>query len=202
MNVNFNSEEYKLDPNKFRGNYIDNEEYRLDPDRWSIPRKKINNSIKKYMFTATFFIMGIILVSVIKNETRMIQREINSLRVSINEIKSNLYEANLDHQVITSPENVDRLAKLYLDSNFTFYKKSQIKELSEAKLKKTKPKKEKIVKKLDQIKIEDYHLKTSTMLKTKELTVVTESKNFGRYKTWFISQIVKLFLGIPTIPGK
>ena len=202
MNMNFNSEEYKLDPNKFRGNYIDTEEYRLDPNRWSIPQKNINNSVKKYMLTTIFFVMGIILVSIIKNETRMIQRDINSLHVSINEIKSNLYEANLDHQVITSPENVDQLAKLYLDSDFTFYKKSQIKKLSEGKIKKIESKKEKIVKKLDQIKINDKHLKTSKIFKNEKLAVLTETEGTGRYKKWFLSQIFKLFLGIPPVPGK
>ena len=87
------------------------------------------------------FIFGLLFVSVVKNETRNLQKEINNLEASIGLIKFNLDQAVLDNEVITSPENVDRLAKLYLDSNFTFYRKSQIKELSEAKLKKTKPKK-------------------------------------------------------------
>ena len=195
-------EEYKLDPNKFTGNQItnvnfDTERYRLDPNRWSIPEKRINNSIKKYTFAAIFFIVGIIAVSVIKNETRMIQREINSLRVSIGEIKTNLYEATLDHQVITSPENIDRLAKLYLDSNFTFYEKSQIKNLPEEK-----SKREKIVKKLNKKKLNEKYLETVQMFKTKKLSAITQIENLGRYKNWFLSQIIKLFLGIPPVPGK
>ena len=210
MNMNFNSEEYKLDPNKFTGNQItnvnfDSEGYRLDPNRWSIPEKRINNSIKKHTFAAIFFIIGIIAVSVIKNETRMIQREINSLRASIGEIKANLYETTLDHQVITSPENIDRLAKLYLDSNFTFYEKSQIKNYEKFQIKKLpeeKPKKEKIVKKLNKSKIDEEHLKTVQIFKTKKLSAITEIQNLGRFQKWFLSRIIKLFLGIPPVPGK
>ena len=72
--------------------------------------------------------MGLILVSVIKNETRSLQKEISNLITSIEVLKLDLYQETLDHDVITSPENISRLAKKYLESNFISYKKSQIKQ--------------------------------------------------------------------------
>jgi hypothetical protein len=90
-----------------------------------------NKGISKYPLVGALFICGLILVSVVKNETRKLQKEIQNLQSSINLIKVTLHEANLDHQYITSPENIDKLAKKYLDSDFTFYKKSQIEQFSD-----------------------------------------------------------------------
>ena len=46
---------------------------------------------------------------------------------TINNIKFDLHRATLDHEVITSPENISRLAKIHLENTFSSYKKSQIK---------------------------------------------------------------------------
>lgn len=88
-------------------------------------------SVSKYPIAGVLFICGLILVSVVKNETRKLQKDIQSLQSSIDLIKVTLHEANLDHQYITAPENIDKLAKKYLDTDFTFYKKSQIEKFSE-----------------------------------------------------------------------
>jgi len=85
---------------------------------------------KKYTFMIFFFIVGLIFISIIKNETRKLQKEINNLKSSIYNIKLDLHEASLDHQVLTSPDNIFKLSKKYLDDDFKFYKKSQIKEFN------------------------------------------------------------------------
>jgi hypothetical protein len=69
------------------------------------------------------------IVSAVKNETRNLQKEINNLQASINITQFNLDRATLDNEVLTSPENISRLAKEYLYSDFRVYKKSQIKNL-------------------------------------------------------------------------
>jgi len=111
------------------------ENHNLNSDIWiktlSGPKQKNNNTIKKYSAVSVFFIIGLILVSVIKNEARNLQKEINNLRTSISEIKLNLHQAVLDHQVITSPQNISNLANDHLGDNFTFYKKSQIRMLGD-----------------------------------------------------------------------
>ena len=104
----------------------------LDHDRWinTIPKKNVNNSIKKYPLMAILFVCGLVFVSLVKNETRNLQREINNLEASINVIQFNLDQAVLDNEVITSPENLSLLAKEYLDTDLASYKRSQIKQLN------------------------------------------------------------------------
>ena len=124
---------------------------RLDHNKWinTIPKKKTYNPVKKYSLMTILFICGLLFVSVIKNETRSLQKEINNLQASINVIKFNLDQAILDNEVITSPENISLLAKEYLNNEFTSYKRSQIKQLNVETKKITKVnkiKKEKISK--------------------------------------------------------
>ena len=77
----------------------------------SIPKKDSYNSVKKYTLLTVLFICGLIFVSIVKNETRNLQKEINNLETSINLIKFNLDQTFLDHEIITSPENITLLAK-------------------------------------------------------------------------------------------
>tara|TARA_B100000686_G_scaffold322312_1_gene375935 strand:- start:363 stop:1076 length:714 start_codon:yes stop_codon:yes gene_type:complete len=124
----------------------------IDESSWlnTIPRKNKYNSIRRYSFMTILFVSGLLLVSAIKNETRNLQKEINILKASNNSIKFDLEQAILDNEVITSPENISRLAKEYLNTNFTVYQKYQITHLNsktkvfnntEEKIKKKKSKK-------------------------------------------------------------
>ena len=104
----------------------------LDHNKWinTIPLpKKTYSSAKKYSLMAILFICGLLFVSVVKNETRNLQKEINTLKASVSVIKFNLDQAILDYEVITSPENISLLAEEYLNIDLVSYKKSQIKQL-------------------------------------------------------------------------
>ena len=72
-------------------------------------------------------------MSIIKNETRSLQKEINNLEASINSIKFDLNQSILDNEVITSPENISLLANEYLNLDLTSYKRSQIMRLDDDK---------------------------------------------------------------------
>ena len=67
-----------------------NKKYNTDPIKWTntIPSKKNDNKTKKISLMMTFFIIGVISVSVIKNKTRSLQKEIDYLRSSINSLES------------------------------------------------------------------------------------------------------------------
>ena len=124
----------------------------INHDRWTntIPKKNTHNSVHKYSLIAILFVCGLLFVSVVKNETRILQKEINNLEASINVIKYNLDQTIIDNEVITSPENISLLAKEYLNINLASYKRSQIKQLNDETEKFTKinkTKKEKINKK-------------------------------------------------------
>ena len=220
----------------------------LDHYRWvnTIPKKKTYNAVRKYSavrkhsavrkysFMAVLFVCGLLFVSVVKNETRNLEKVINSLRASNNVIKFNLDQAILDNQVIISPENISRLAKEYLDTDFISYKQSQIRQLNEnkttiAKLNKENnnlPKKIKlrITKRIETTKTEikklqELYSKPESIpneIKTKVAKKIEEKKSvikniyaspketitLERAQKWAAVQVVKVFLGIPIIPGR
>ena len=224
------------------------EEYKLDNQRWldTLHKRKKDNSIQKYSLVTILFVVGLIFVSVIKNETRNLQKEIDKLEATINIIKFDLHQTTLDHEVITSPENISRLAKEYLESNLVFYKKSQIKQIGREEKIITKPEnveikknlkqkaednKNKIklifAKKIERKKIElaklqelyykpkdipkELKLQIAKKVETKKNELIQLRKIYSNPKSIFASkkaqrwvgfQVVKVFLGIPIVPGK
>ena len=183
------------------------------------------------------------MVSVIKNGTRNLQKEINNLEASVNVIKFNLDQAILDNEVITSPDNISLLAKKYLNIDLVSYKKSQIKKLRDEnekftkvnKIKKEKINKKKIknlsdniktqvakrieIKKTEIIKLQELYYNPKSIPKEIKIQVavqIEEKKNEIRniYNApkdiftlesvgrWSVIQVVKLFLGMPIIPGR
>ena len=214
----------------------------LDHYRWvnTIPKKKTYNAvrkysaIRKYSFMIVLFVCGLLFVSIVKNETRNLEKVINGLRASNNVIKFNLDQAILDNEVIISPENISRLAKEYLDTDFISYKQSQIRQLNGnkttiAKLKKENnnlPKKIKlkitkriVATKTEIKKLQELYSKPESIpgeIKTQVAKKIEEKKNvikniyaspketitLERTQKWAAVQVVKVFLGIPIIPGR
>jgi len=214
----------------------------LDNYRWvnTIPKKKTYNTVRKYSavrkysFMTVLFVCGLLFVSVVKNETRNLEKVINSLRASNNVVKFNLDQAILDNEVIISPENISRLAKEYLDTDFISYKQSQIRQLNGnkttiAKLKKENnnlPKKIKLkitkrikATKTEIKKLQELYAKPESIpgeIKTQVAKKIKEKKNvikniynspkdaitLERAQKWAAVQVVKVFLGIPIVPGR
>ena len=218
---------------------------KLDHDKWTntIPKKSNDYSPKKYSLIAILFVCGLLLVSIVKNKTRDLQKEINNLEASINLIKFNLDQAILDNEVITSPENLSKLAKEYLNTNLESYKRSQIKNLSsksnkfskisdiekkensEGKINNlSKDVKNKIAKKVKQKKTEIRKLRElyknpdsiPDEVRTQMAKQIGEKKiqlksiynspqdvfTLERVGKWTVVQVVKVFLGMPIVPGR
>ena len=76
----------------------------------------------------TTLISGLIFTSLIKNKTRLLEKELLYLDKEINILSSDLSEANLDFHYLTTPEHISLLAKNFLNENFIYYKESQIKK--------------------------------------------------------------------------
>ena len=208
----------------------------IDHNKWISTISKRNNygDVSKYTLMTVLFVCGLLFVSVVKNGTRNLEKEINNLRASVNIVKFNLDQAILDNEVITSPENISQLAKEYLDADFISYKKSQIRQLDEdtKNIIKTSKKdnnlstkiKSGITKKIEKKKTEIRKLqalysnpgalpgeiKTQVAMKIErkkiELkNIYSEPKNvftLERVVRYSVVQVVKLFLGMPIIPGK
>ena len=227
---------------------INQEEYKLDTKKWvdTLHKREKDNSIQKYSLVTILFVVGLIFVSVIKNETRNLQKEIDKLEATINIIKFDLHQTTLDHEVITSPENISRLAKEYLESDLVFYKKSQIKQMGREEIffttpengeikknleQKAKDDKSKIklilakkikTKKIELAKLQELYnkpkdipkelkLQIAKKIKTKRNELSQLKKLFSepenimtskKVQQWAGLQIVKIFLGIPIVPGR
>ena len=150
-------------------------------------------------------ISGLIFTSLIKNKTRLLEKELIYLDNEINSLKSNLAEASLDFQYLSTPKHISFLAKDFLDENFSYYKESQIK-------KSIKPEKDlAILKKLKndntftQLSTEKSVNKKSNVVKEIDSSQLQESKKISVSKkihNWAGLQIIKSFFGIPSIPIK
>ena len=239
------------DPNKWvntlpnTGSKFRIEENKLDPNVWvsTLPKVNLKNPIKKYSIAMILFFVGIVFVSVIKNETRYLQKEINNLQISIDSLNFDLHQATLDYEVITSPENISKLAREYLEQDLYTYEKSQIRHIDQkaiklAQLSKNKIDKHtstkntnskenlklKLEKKIDKTKtelkklqeiysnpktlpdeIKSHVAKRIEKKKTELKKLVSEPKDvitLQRVQNWATVQLVKVFLGIPVVPGR
>lgn len=220
-------------------NKNDKEKYNLDEDKWvrTIQKKKTFNK-KKYFASGIILIFSIVGIISIKNETRTLQKEINNLQASINTLRMNLHEETLEHEFITSPENISILASKYLEIDLTTYSKSQFKSLNKEKqvlptdnkitLNNNISVSEKIKFKISKkIENEKNIIKNMKVLYSDPKNLPTEiktklSKKIKKTKTnlkalysdpkgtvdkekaqkWAVIQVVKVFLGIPVIPGR
>ena len=155
-------------------------------------------------------ISGLIFTSLIKNKTRLIEKELIYLDNEINSLSSNLAEASLDFQYLSTPKHISLLAKDFLDENFSYYKESQIQKnliilkklkndniFSQLSTEETVNKKSNVVKEIDnkQLLITERIDKKNSQKEKKKIT----SKKIQK---WTGIQAIKVFLGIPNIPVK
>ena len=162
----------------------------------------------------TTLISGLIFTSLIKNKTRLLEKELLYLDNEINILSSDLSEASLDFHYLTTPKRISLLAKNFLNEDFMHYKESQIN-------KSIKPKKDlTVLKKLkndhifSQLSTSEFINKKTNFTKeieSEQLLIVKKidsqkpqkSKkiiNSKKAQQWMGIQIIKALLGIPTIP--
>ncbi len=161
-------------------------------------------------------ISGLIFTSLIKNKTRLLEKELIYLDKEINILSSDLSEANLDFHYLTTPERISLLAKNFLNENFIYYKESQIK-------KSIKPEKDLVILKksrnnhtfsqLSTRKFTNKKMNVTNEIDNEQLIIAQriDRKNPQKSKKiisskkvqqWAGIQIIKALLGIPTIPFK
>tara|TARA_B100001057_G_C22590417_1_gene848750 strand:+ start:435 stop:770 length:336 start_codon:yes stop_codon:yes gene_type:complete len=61
---------------------------------------------KKLFFSLSIFLVLMIVTSVLKNKTRLIEKNIQFYESNISDLKSNLYESQLDYFYLSSPRNI------------------------------------------------------------------------------------------------
>ena len=81
--------------------------------------------MKKILILITL-ISGLVFTSFIKNKTRLLEKKLANLNNEINVLNSDLNEASLDFEYLTTPKNISFLAKNFLHEDLVYYKKAQI----------------------------------------------------------------------------
>ena len=81
--------------------------------------------MKKYIFLVSFFIFGIFFISIIKNETREIEKNIKNINIKIFNLNAELYEARLDYNYLSSPANISILSEKVFKDELNFYNSKQ-----------------------------------------------------------------------------
>jgi len=150
-------------------------------------------------------ISGLIFTSLVKNKTRLLEKELLYLDNEINSLNFNLNEASLDFEYLTTPKHISLLAKDFLDEDFSYYKESQIKKPIKPEKDLAILKKSKNDNTVSQFSTEESVNKKSNVAKeidnrqSQGLKKIAVSK---KVHNWVGLQIVKSFLGIPAIPVK
>ena len=161
-------------------------------------------------------ISGLIFTSLVKNKTRLLEKELLYLDNEINSLNFNLNEASLDFEYLTTPKRISLLAKNFLDENFSYYKESQIKKsikpeknlvilkkprnnhtFSQLSTRKFVNKKTNIIKEID-----SEQLLTAKRIDNKNPQKSKKIISSKKVQQWTGIQIVKALLGIPSIPFK
>ena len=155
-------------------------------------------------------IIGLISTSFIKNKTRLLEKELLYLDNEISSLSSKLSEASLDFQYLTAPKHISFLAENFLDEDFSFYKEFQIKipkngnTFSKLGIEESVKQEVNIAEEID----------NTRLLITKRIDNVTKgidneksqkskkTEVSQKVRNWAGLQIVKVLLGIPSIPVK
>ena len=81
--------------------------------------------MKKYIFLVSFFIFGIFFISIIKNETRDIEKNIRNINTKIFTLNTELHEARLDYNYLSSSANISILSEKVFKDELNFYNSKQ-----------------------------------------------------------------------------
>ena len=81
---------------------------------------------KKFIISTIVFIIFLLITSAIKNQTRIIEKNISSLNTKILAKKKNINEAQMDFYYLTSPAEIEKRLNLIGFDNYKPIKLSNI----------------------------------------------------------------------------
>ena len=79
----------------------------------------------KIVLSVIIFLFLFSLTSFLKNETRIIEKNINSIKLNINNLQKKIYEAKIEYHYLSSPANLEKKIKL-LGTDYIPISKSNI----------------------------------------------------------------------------
>lgn len=72
----------------------------------------------KFIISLSFFISFLLITSVIKNKTRVIEKQISNLNTKIFLDKKNISEAQLDYNYLSSPLEIEKKLDIIGNNNY------------------------------------------------------------------------------------
>ena len=81
---------------------------------------------KKFIISTTVFVIFLLITSAIKNQTRVIEKNISSLNTKILAKKQNINEAQMDFYYLTSPAEIEKRLNVIGFDNYKPIKLSNI----------------------------------------------------------------------------
>tara|TARA_X000000368_G_scaffold378802_1_gene333436 strand:+ start:148 stop:477 length:330 start_codon:yes stop_codon:yes gene_type:complete len=93
---------------------------------------------KKLFISIFIFSIFMIFTSIIKNKTRIIEKNIYSYEKKIINLQNNLYEAQLDFSYLSSPENLSKNIFEYSNEEYSILSRSRIYQSLDEFLKESK----------------------------------------------------------------
>ena len=67
----------------------------------------------KIVYSVIIFLFLFSSTSFLKNETRIIEKNINFIKLNINNLQKKIYEAKIEYHYLSSPANLDKEIKLF-----------------------------------------------------------------------------------------
>lgn len=80
----------------------------------------------KFLISITIFLMMLFLTSIVKNKTRVIEKNIEQYNNKISKIERNLYESQLDFYYLTSPNLLKKKLEFLSDEKYIHMEFSKI----------------------------------------------------------------------------
>ena len=81
---------------------------------------------KKIFVSLIFFCLFMIFTSIVKTQTKILEKDINKYEKKIAILQNNIYDSQLDYFYLTSPENISSYINTYSDIDYTSIKFSKI----------------------------------------------------------------------------
>ena len=75
------------------------------------------------------FIFCLVFTSLIKNNTRSVEKKLLNIRKDILQLNFQLNDAKLELEYLKTPQNLKNLSKTFFDDDFSYYKVSNIETL-------------------------------------------------------------------------
>ncbi len=80
----------------------------------------------KFLISITIFLMMLFFTSIVKNKTRVIEKNIEQYNNKISKIERNLYESQLDFYYLTSPNLLKKKLEFLSDEKYIHMEFSKI----------------------------------------------------------------------------